>query len=105
MTGIGKMMKQMKKVQQEIQQVQEALSELEAEGSAGGGVVTAKATGDRVLQEVKIDPSVISREDVEMLEDLVLAAVNQALKNAEELAAAEMEKVTRGMGLPPGMGL
>ena len=68
-------------------------------------MITARATGDRRILEVKIDPKVISAEDAEMLEDLVLAAVNQALENVEKLASKEMQMVTRGMNLPPGMGL
>lgn len=104
MAGFGKMMKQMKKLQEDMQRAQANITNVEASGSAGGGVVTVRASGDKRILEIKIDPSVVSSDEVEMVEDLVLAAVNQALENVDQIASKEMESVTKGMNIP-GLGL
>ncbi|MDR2587066.1 MAG: YbaB/EbfC family nucleoid-associated protein [Coriobacteriales bacterium] len=95
-----KMMKQAQKVQAELAKAQEEVALLTAEASAGGGVVKAVATGAQTVQSITIDPSVVDPEDVEMLQDLVLTAVNDALQQAQELGNARLSAVTGGLGLP-----
>ncbi|HBI04328.1 MAG TPA: YbaB/EbfC family nucleoid-associated protein [Paenibacillaceae bacterium] len=94
------MMKQMKKMQQQMQKAQEELKEKTVEGSAGGGMVTVLANGHKQILEINIKQEVVDPDDVEMLQDLVLAAVNDALAKADELAAKDMGKFTGGMNLP-----
>lgn len=101
--NMGKMMKQMQKLQAKMAQLQEELSQRTVEASAGGGAVTVKVNGENEVVEVKIDPGVVDPEDVEMLEDLVLAATNEALRLAREMVAEEMGKLTGGLNLPPGL--
>ncbi len=105
--GMGDILKQAQKMQEKMQQVQDELGNLQVEGSAGGGMVTAVANGKQELLEVHIDKQVVDPEDIEMLEDLVVAAVNQALEKAQELANEEMGKVAGGMlgNLPGGLKL
>lgn len=105
MMNMQKMMKQVQKMQAEMARVQESLKDLTVEATAGGGVVTVEANGQQEIRSVKIDPEAVDPEDVEMLEDLVLAAVNEALRKAQELASEEMAKVTGGLNIPgmPGM--
>lgn len=100
MGNMGNMMKQMKKVQKQMEEMQNQLEESEVEASAGGGAVTAKVNGKKELVSITIDESVVDPEDVEMLQDLVMAAVNEAMRNADELAAKEMNKLTGGMNIP-----
>lgn len=100
MGNMGNMMKQMKKVQKQMEEMQNQLEESEVEASAGGGAVTAKVNGKKELISITIDESVVDPEDVEMLQDLVIAAVNEAMRNADELAAKEMNKLTGGMNIP-----
>lgn len=100
---INKLMKQAQKMQKQVQQTQEELASKTVEASVSGGKVTAVATGAGDIVSIKIAPEVVDPEDVEMLEDLVLTAVKQAIEKGKELAANEMKKVTGGMGLP-GMG-
>jgi hypothetical protein len=98
----GKMMKQAQELQRKMAQIQEDLRTRVVEGSAGGGMVTAQVNGKLELVALKIEPEVVDPDDVEMLQDIVIAAVTQATQKAQELAEAEMGKVTGGM-LPPGM--
>ncbi len=98
--NMQKMMKQVQKMQAELKRVQEELANKTVEGTAGGGVVTVIANGHQEIQQIKIDPDVIDPDDVEMLEDLILAAVNDALRKAQELSAAEMQRVTGGLNIP-----
>lgn len=102
--GMGAMMKQAQKLQASIAKVQEELKEKLVEGSAGGNMVVVTANGQQDIVGIKINPECVDPEDVEMLEDLILAAVDQAREKAQELAQQEMEKATGGL-LPPGMGL
>ncbi|MDZ7290381.1 MAG: YbaB/EbfC family nucleoid-associated protein [candidate division KSB1 bacterium] len=90
--GLIDMLKQAQKLQEQFQQVQEGLINLRAEGSAGGGMVTALANGKQEILQIRIDKQAIDPNDIEMLEDLIVAAVNQALTKAQELASAEMNK-------------
>ncbi len=102
--GLNELLKQAQKMQEKIQQVQDELSNLKVEGTAGGGMVTAVANGKQEILDIHIDQQVVSSDDVEMLEDLIVAAVNQALTKAQELANEEMSKAAGGMlgNLPSG---
>ena len=95
-----KLMQQAQQVQGRMQQMQEELGAKTVRGSAGGGLVTVDADGKGMVKAVKLDPSVVKAEDVEMLEDLIVVAVAEAQKKAAELAANEMGKLTGGMNLP-----
>jgi DNA-binding YbaB/EbfC family protein len=99
------MMKQAKALQEKMQNLQAEIAQLEATGSAGGGLVTVTVDGKGGLKSVKIDPSLAKPEEIEILEDLVLAAANDARGKAETLAAEKMRSLTAGLGLPPGLGL
>ena len=103
--GMSGLLKQAQKMQKEMQKVQEELAHIQVEGSAGGGMVKAVVNGKQELLELKFDPEVVDPNDVEMLEDLVVAAVNQALQNAQEKSTEEMNKITGGMlpNILPGM--
>ena len=93
------MMKQAQRMQQQMTQMQQELEEKESTATAGGGVVEAVLTGKKVLKSVTIDPEAVDPDDVEMLQDLVVAAVNEVLRKAEEDANASMGKLTGGMNL------
>jgi DNA-binding YbaB/EbfC family protein len=97
--GMNQMMKQMQQMQADMATAQAALAETTVEGSAGGGMVTAVVTGTGDLQRVTISPDVVDPEDVEMLEDLVVAAVTEGLRAAQELQAEKMGGVTGGLDL------
>ncbi len=102
--NLANIMKQAQKMQEKMGKVQEELALKSVEASSGGGMVTAKVNGKNELLSITIDKSVVDPEDVEMLEDLVCAAVNEAFKRAQEMISEEMGKVTSGMGLNiPGL--
>jgi nucleoid-associated protein EbfC len=94
------MMKQMQKMQKKMAEAQEELGQQKIEGTAGGGMVTVVVSGHKEVIEVKINPEAVDPEDVEMLQDLVLAATNDALKKVEELTNNTMGQFTKGMNLP-----
>ena len=98
--GLGQMMKQAQKMQAQILKIQEEMGARTVEASSGGGMVTVTANGKQEILSIRIEPEVVDAEDVEMLQDLVVAAVNEALKKAQEMVAEEMAKVTGGMQLP-----
>jgi DNA-binding YbaB/EbfC family protein len=98
-----KMLKQIQQMQAKMTKVQEELGEKTVTGTAGGGMVEVTVNGHQKVLDVKIKPEVVDPVDVEMLQDLVLAACNEAMEKARELAAKEMGAVTAGMGLPPGL--
>nr|WP_106782114.1 YbaB/EbfC family nucleoid-associated protein [Lysinibacillus timonensis] len=103
MRGMGNMqgmMKKMQKMQKEMMQAQEELNAREFEGTAGGGMVKVTLNGQREVLGVNLDPSVVDPEDVEMLQDLIVVAVNDALKKVEETTASTMGKFTQGLNLP-----
>jgi DNA-binding YbaB/EbfC family protein len=100
---LGDIMRQAQKLQSEIQKIQEELEDRTVEASAGGGMVTVVANGKQDIVSIKIDPEVVSKDDVEMLEDLIVAAVNESRKRAQELVMGEISKVTGGLGIPPGL--
>ena len=98
------LMRQVEQMQQRMAQAQEEIAAATVEGSAGGGVVTVTMTGDQEMRAVAIKPEAVDPEDVETLQDLVLAAVNDALQRSKELQAERLSEVTGGLGLPPGLG-
>ncbi|WIV12797.1 YbaB/EbfC family nucleoid-associated protein [Proteiniborus sp. MB09-C3] len=100
MGNMGNMMKQVQKMQKQMADLQKELDEREVEASAGGGAVTVKVNGKKTVLEVTIDKDVVDPDDVEMLQDLILAATNEALRNAEEMVSKEMQKITGGMNIP-----
>lgn len=98
--NMQKMMKQMQDMQKKMTAAQEELGQKTLEGTAGGGMVTVTVTGHKEVVDVKINPEAVDPDDVEMLQDLVLAAVNDALKKADELTNSTMGQFTQGMNLP-----
>jgi len=100
--GLGDIMKQAQAMQAKLAKVQEELAGRSVEASSGGGMVTVTCDGQGNVLTIKIDPEVVNPQEVAMLEELVAAAVNEARKRAQEMAAEEMGKVTQGM-LPPGI--
>ncbi len=98
--NIQKMMKQAQKLQRQMMEAQEALAEERVEATSGGGMVKVVADGQQNVLEVKIDPEAVDPEDVEMLEDLVLAAVSEALRKSRELAEERMGAFTKGIKIP-----
>jgi DNA-binding YbaB/EbfC family protein len=100
MPDIGNLMKKAQQLQEKMAKMQEELSDRTVEASAGGGMVTVVANGKQEIVSIKIDPEVVDSDDVEMLEDLVLASVNEALDQAKEMAGAEMNKLTGGVKIP-----
>lgn len=102
MKNMAGLLKQAQKMQKEMEDAQANLVNIKVEGTAGGGMVTVTANAAQEIEQIKIDPEVVDPEDVEMLEDLVLAAVNQAMENAKAKASEEMAKVTGSM--MPGLG-
>jgi len=100
MNNMNQMMKQVKKMQQQMLKAQEELATREFEGTAGGGVVAVKVNGHKKVLAVTIKPEAVDPDDVEMLQDLVLTAINDALTKAEETSASEMGRLTGGMNIP-----
>jgi len=101
--NIAKMMKQAQQMQAKMQSAQAELAEKEVEASVGGGKVTVRATCSGDVLGIRIAPEVVDPSDVEMLEDLVLSGVRQAIEKGKAQAAEEMARLTGGMGLPPGL--
>lgn len=98
--NIGNLMKEAKKMQADMEKTQTQLTQMEFTATAGGGAVTAVVTGAKVIKSLKIKPEVVDPDDVEMLEDLVLSAVNEALKKADEETSNKMGKLTGGLNIP-----
>lgn len=96
----NKMMKQVQEMQKQMAKAQEELAKEEVEASAGGGMVKVKVSGDLNLISIKIDPGAVDPDDVEMLEDMILAAANEAMRSAQELASTKMGGVTGGLNIP-----
>lgn len=97
------MMKKVQKLQADMAKMQEELKGRTLEATAGGGAVTVVVNGEKQIKSIKIAPTAVDPDDLEMLEDLVAAAVNEALKKVDDMMAQEMGKLTNGMNLPPGM--
>ena len=100
MKGMGNMMKQAQKLQSKMMKLQEELSSKTIEASSGGGMVKVVANGKQQIVSIDIEKEVVDPEDVEMLQDLVLAAVNDALSKSQEMVSQEMGKLTGGMNIP-----
>ncbi len=98
--NMSNLIKQAQKLQAKIEKIQEELEEKTVEATAGGGMVKAVVNGKQELVSIHIDPEVIDPEDPEMLQDLIVAAVNEALSKAKELVAEEMKKLAQGLGIP-----
>ena len=102
--NMNQMMQQVQKMQADMVKAQEELKNEVVEASAGGGMVTVKVTGDLEIKDITIDPEAVDPEDVEMLQDMVLAATNEALRSAQELAANRMNAAAGGLGGAGGLG-
>jgi DNA-binding YbaB/EbfC family protein len=100
--NMNQMMRQVQQMQEEMAKAQESLKHESVEASAGGGMVTVKVSGELEILDLRIDPGAVDPEDVELLQDMVQAALNEALRSAQELAASKMGAVTGGLG---GLGL
>ncbi|MCF8082441.1 MAG: YbaB/EbfC family nucleoid-associated protein [Deltaproteobacteria bacterium] len=105
MPNMGQLMKQAQQFQSKMAKLQEELNDQTVEASSGGGMVTAVANGGQEIVSITIDPEVVDPEDLEMLQDLVMAAVNDALSKAKEMVNEEMGKLTKGMNIPGMPGL
>lgn len=105
MKNLGQMLKQAQDMQTKMQDMQTKLAEVEIDGTAGGGMVNVTLNGKGEVRRVKIDPSIVDPGDVEMLEDLILAATNDARAKVERHMQDEMQKLTGGLNLPPGLKL
>ena len=104
MKGFGNIMKEAQKLQAQMEQLQAEVGKKKVDATAGGGMVTVEANGKQELLSIKIDREVINPDDAQMLEDLVLAACNEALRKAREMVQAEMGKLTAGLKIP-GLGM
>ena len=102
--NMNQMLKQVQQMQAEMMKAQEGLKDEIVEASAGGGMVTVKVSGELEIKDLKIDPEAVDPEDVEMLQDMVLAAVNEAIRSAQEMAANRMQQATGGLGGAGGLG-
>jgi len=105
MKNLGNMMKQAQQMQAKMAEMQEALDKVEITGASGGGMVEVTLTGKGEMRKVKIDPALVDKDEIEVLEDLIAAAHNDAKGKVEAHVAEEMSKVTGGLQLPPGMKL
>ncbi|MDW7729358.1 MAG: YbaB/EbfC family nucleoid-associated protein [Bacillota bacterium] len=101
--GMAKMMKQLQKAQAEMSRMQEEIAQKTVESSSGGGAVRVTANGQKQLISLQIEPEALGEDNKEMLEDMIIAAVNEAFNRVDEMVASEMQKLTGGLNLPPGM--
>ena len=105
MTDFNNMLKQAQELQKKMADAQKKVEELEAEGTSGGGLVKAKVNGKNITTSLSIDDSLISKDEKEILEDLIVAALNDARENVQKKISEEMSSLTGGLKLPPGMKL
>ena len=103
MNNFNDMMKKAQEMQKKMQEMQNSLSNLEVEGTSGGGMVKVIMNCKNEVKKIDVDPSIIKQDDKTMMEDLIVAALNDAKSKAEEKSQDEMKKLTGGLGLPPGM--
>ena len=102
----GMNMAQLEKIQAmqaQMEKMQGEIAEMEASATSGGGAVSVTVTGDKQIKEVKLQPEIVDPDDIEMLQDLIITATNEALRQMDEISNNEMNKVTSGLGLPPGL--
>lgn len=100
MKNLGSLMKQAQKIQAQIAKVQEELAQKTVEASAGGGMVTVVVNGKQEVVSIRFEPEVVDASDLEMLQDLVVASVNEALRKSQEMVSEEMRKITGGLQIP-----
>jgi nucleoid-associated protein EbfC len=105
MKNLGQLMKQAQAMQTKMAEMQEKLGQMEIDGASGGGLVRATVSGKGEIKKLKIEPSLVDPKEVEVLEDLIVAAINDARAKVEIAAAEQMKEVTGGLNLPPGMKL
>jgi len=98
--GLGNILKQAQEIHSKISQLQEQMAGKTVEASSGGGMVSVVINGKQEILSIRIDPEVVSREDIEMLQDLVAAAVNEAIRKSQEMMTEEMKKITGGLSIP-----
>jgi DNA-binding YbaB/EbfC family protein len=98
--GLGNILKQAQQMHAKIAQLQEEMAAKTVEGSSGGGMVNIVMNGKQEILSVRIDPEVVNREDIEMLQDLIAAAVNEAIRKSQEMMTEEMKKITGGLSIP-----
>ncbi len=98
--GLGNILKQAQEMHSKISQLQEEMAEKRVESSSGGGMVSVVMNGKQEILSIRIDPEVVNREDVEMLQDLIRAAVNEAIRKSQEMMTEEMKKITGGLSIP-----
>jgi nucleoid-associated protein EbfC len=98
--GMGNLLKQAQEMQSRMAKIQEELAQKTVDGSAGGGMIRVTVNGQLALTAIKIDPSVINTEEKEMLEDLIMAAINDGMRKARDMASTEMSKITGGLKIP-----
>ena len=100
MAGIGKFLKQAQKMQKDMAKIQAEMASKTVEATAGGGMVTVRVNGNQEINSIKIEKEVVDPNDVEMLENLVVAAINEGLRKSKEMVSGEMSKLTGGMNIP-----
>jgi DNA-binding YbaB/EbfC family protein len=98
--GLGDMMKQAQKLQSKMMELQEEMANKTVEATAGGGMVTVVVNGKQEIISLTIDPDVVDRQEIEMLQDLIIASVNEGIRRAQQIWAEEMKKLTGGMAIP-----
>ena len=98
--NMNQILKQAQKMQSDMQKMQEELESKEIETSVGGGAVTVKVNGKKEVVDIQIKPEVVDPDDIEMLQDLVLSAINEALRNVDDMQSSQMNKLTGGMNIP-----
>ena len=98
--GLGDMMKQAQKLQAKMMEAQEALAAKTLEATAGGGMVTVVINGKQEILSIKVDPEVVDRQQIEMLQDLIIAAVNEGIRRSQQMWAEEIKKITGGLAIP-----
>lgn len=103
MGNMNNMMKQAQKMQKEMMKLQEEIEQRTVEASSGGGAVTVTVSGKKDVRSIVIQPEVVDPDDIEMLQDLIMAAINEAIRQADEMVAKEMSKLTGGLNLPGGL--
>lgn len=101
--NMQKQMQQMQAVQKQMEALQDEIDVMETEATSGGGAVTVKVNGKKEILDITLKPEVVDPDDIEMLQDLILTATNEALRQMEEISSNEMNKLTGSLGLPPGI--
>ena len=101
--NMQKQLQQMQQMQRKMEQAQAEIDDMEASATSGGGAVSVTVSGAREIKSIQIKPEVVDPDDIEMLQDLIITATNEALRQMEEISQSEMNKLTGGFGLPPGL--